>query len=126
MASNDVTAYRVATSPTGRASVQFTHGQTTMTPPSPVIDISVSKCPGVIEPYLHPNCKLTTSFINFNAITIFNRLPPGYNNQDDLAGLGCYAPEAETYYVNVRWSFASCPYGPGQCGFHNQWNEGPY
>jgi hypothetical protein len=54
----------------------------------------VSRCPGVIEPNLHPACRVTTTFANFTSITAFNRGLPGsgLNTQDGLAGLGCLAP----------------------------------
>jgi hypothetical protein len=126
MAPNEVTAYRLVASPTGRASVQFAQGQVAVTPGQAITDFTVSRCPGVIEPSLHPSCKFTGSFVNFNTITVFNRLPQGYTSQEQLAGLGCLAPSTEQYYVNVKWSFQSCPYGPSGCGFSHQWQEGPY
>ena len=129
MNSNDVTAYRIPASPSGRASVTLTQGQTASTPPSPTMDMTVSRCPGVIEPYLHPACRTTSTFINNMSITAFNRALPefGWNTQEDLAPYGCLAPAAtEQHYVNVRWSFSSCPFGVGGCGFSHQWAEGSF
>ena len=118
-----VTSYRFKQSQIGRASVQFTQGQTAYTPGSPRTEITISRCPGVIQPNLHPSCRTESFSPLYNAITGFNRLPPGYNNQQDLASLGCFAPDNEQHFVNVRWTFPQCnnPYG---CGFSLQWLEG--
>lgn len=126
--SGAVTAIPIPQSPTGRASVSFTQGQGTSTPPNPTIELTVSRCPGVIEENLHPACRLKTTFPNFASITAFNRgLPSPFDTQEGLAGLGCLAPSAtEPHYVNVRWTFPSCPYGEENCGFSLQWGEGAY
>lgn len=126
MDSTVVTAFRVIASPSGRASVMLTQGQTTVSPGGVKTDLTVSRCPGVIETNLHPACRYTSFSINYNAITAFNRLPPGFTGQNDLAVYGCYAPDTEPYYVNVRWTYPSCPFGSGQCGFAMQWAEGPF
>ena len=126
--SGAVTAIPIPASPGGRASVSFTQGQGTSTPANTNIELTVSRCPGVIETNLHPACRLTTTFLNFASLTAFNRgLPSPFNTQDGLAGLGCLAPSAtEQHYVNVRWTFPSCPYGEEMCGFSIQWGEGAY
>ena len=124
-----ITSYRVPQSPTGRASVTFTQGQAAASPPSPTIELTVSRCPGVIEANLHQSCRLTTNFANFVSLTAFNRplTESGLHTQADHAALGCLAPAADgQHYVNVRWTFPSCPFGIDQCGFSLQWGEGAY
>jgi hypothetical protein len=124
--SGEVTTFRVAQSPSGRASVSFTQGQTAFTPSPANTDLTVSRCPGVIEDNLHPNCRYSTSALNFASITAFNRAMTefGWTTQDQHPG--CLAPNSEQYYVNVRWTFPNCFLGTEQCGFSLQWGEGPY
>jgi hypothetical protein len=115
-----VTSFRVAQSQTGRASVAYTQGQVPQSPSSSIIDLTVSRCPGVIETNLQPNCSYTTTNQLFASITAFNRADP-------QQGFGCFAPNTEQYYVNVRWTFgAPCAAGVEQCGFSLQWGEGAY
>jgi hypothetical protein len=121
--SGAVTSYRVMQSPTGRASVSFVQGQTTFTPGSTYTEITISRCPGVIEPNLHPSCRLESVQALNNSVTAYNRLPPGYANQQQLGSLGCYAPDTEQHYVNVRWTYPACN-NPEGCGFSHQWLEG--
>jgi hypothetical protein len=124
--SGEITSLRVAQSQIGRASVAYTQGQSASSPPSATIELTVSRCPGVIEANLHPNCRFTTTFANFATITAFNRTVPeyGWTTQDQIPG--CLAPNSEQYYVNIRWTFAVCPIGTEQCGYSLQWGEGTY
>ena len=124
-----VTSFRLQQSRMGRASVTFTQGQAAPSPPNPTIELTVSRCPGVIEDNLHPSCHVQTTFANFVNITGFNRAltEQGLYTQADHAALGCLAPaDSAQYYVNMRWTFASCPLGDDQCGFSLQWGEGSY
>jgi hypothetical protein len=99
--------------------IRFLQGQMPITPPSPYTELAISRCPGVIEPNLHSKCRLTSPFALFNEIAAVDR--PLTDNQD--AASGCLAPSTEQYYVNVRWTFPSCPWGSEQCGFSIQWAE---
>jgi hypothetical protein len=124
--SGQVASFRVAQSQLGRASVAFTQGQTASTPPGVTIDLTVSRCPGVIEETLHPACRQRTTFSNFVTIVAFNRplTEEGLVTQEQLASRGCLAPVSTgQYYINVRWTFPSCPFGQEQCGFSLQWGE---
>ncbi len=94
-----------------------------------VIELSISKCPGVIDDAMSP-CNRTWSSVTTQSQRWFRRpfrVPgePGaiYDAASATARQYCWAPEAEgTYYVNMRWSYAQCPYGVAQCGFNWQWN----
>ena len=126
LGSGVVASFRVAQSRLGRASVAYTQGQTAASPPQPTIDVTVSRCPGVIEENLHPVCRLRTTFFNFVTILAYNRplTERGLTTQEQMASYGCLAPAAvEQHYVNVRWTFASCPIGPEMCGYSLQWGE---
>jgi hypothetical protein len=122
-----VLSLRVAQSQLGRASVAYTQGQTASSPPGVTIDVTVSRCPGVIEDNLHRACRFRTTFHNFVTIVAFNRplTERGLITQEQLADLGCLAPAAvEQHYVNVRWTFPTCPFGREMCGYSLQWGEG--
>jgi hypothetical protein len=98
-------------------SIRFLQGQMPVTPASPYTEMTISRCPGVIEPNLHSQCRLASSFYQFNSIAAVDR--PLSDNQDTAAG--CLAPSSEQYYVNFRWTFATCHWGLGECGFSIQW-----
>lgn len=105
------------TEPASRASLTFTQGQQPATPPGAITEFSVSACPGVIDTTLGA-CYYRGTFVNNNTIDIYRR---------NVGVAGCMATNAAaTYYVNVRWTFDSCPWGAGACGFSLQWATGPW
>lgn len=123
MASGQVMAIKIPQSPSGRPGVTLTQGQGTVAPPQPTMELSVSRCPGVMETNLSPLCYARSTFANYHAITAYNRLPPGKSQAEIFDG--CFAPsDQEQYYVNIRWTFNSCPFGTGVCAFTLQWAEG--
>lgn len=106
--SGAVYAYPVPAPQFGRIST-ITQGQQPATAPNTITEYTVSTCPGVIDKAAGP-CYYWNSFVNQNGMDIYRSTPP------DGA---CYAPLAGTYYLNVRWSYTSCP--SGSCGFSLQW-----
>ena len=112
----------------GSVVVVLTQGQQAATPQPVLTEMSVSKCPGVIDTSVAA-CYMRGTFINNNQSPRLYRGPvqvaPGivWDSQAKLGYRGCYAPQNEKWYVNVRWTFASCPYGVGQCGFSMQWSQ---
>jgi len=125
MDSGTIAYYKVVGAPKPEQSVRvmFTQGQQPNTPPGVVTEISVSKCPGVIDTSI-AECYYRSISINNNAIEMFTAPVPqyGWTSQEALAGRGCYTPVAERdYYVNVKWSYGSCPWGAGNCGSSMQW-----
>jgi hypothetical protein len=126
MNSGEVMAIKIPQSPTGRASVTLAQTPGSATPAAPTMDLTISRCPGVIEENLpQPVCFNRTTFSQFHAVTAYNRALPGKPAQSDYYD-GCLIPSTtEQYYVNVRWTFASCPWGDKKCGFSLQWDEGP-
>jgi hypothetical protein len=124
MNSGEVMAIRIPGSQLGRMSVSLTQGQGTATPPSVKTELSISRCPGVIETNLPPQCYQSTFTTNFYSITAYNRTDSRGNDQS--AYDGCLAATGETFYANIRWTFASCPFGSRACGFSLQWGEGAF
>jgi hypothetical protein len=126
MNSGEVMAILVPASPSGRASVTLAQTPGSATPAQPTMDLSVSRCPGVIEENLvAPACFNRSTFTQFHSITAYSRALAGRASQSDYYD-GCLAPTAtEPHYINIRWTFASCPWGDRKCGFSLQWDEGP-
>lgn len=117
-ASGQVSSYRI---PTDGAQhyIALTQGQGSQSPTT-VTEMSISKCPGVIQPQAN-GCYFTSPFNNFGKITAYIRATPWISGQSDIGGDGCWAPTSEgTWYVNVKWTYPrGCPFGA--CGFSMQW-----
>lgn len=116
-----------------RASMEFTQGQQPNTPGNAVTEFSVSTCPGTIQTAV-PDCyyKSTQGQVNSNKIVIYTKTKPewGWTNQASMTGFGCLAATSQSggnpYYVNVRWTYPSCPWGENNCGFSMQWAWGAW
>lgn len=112
----------------GSAAIVFTQGQQPASPTGSVItEMTVSKCKGVIDPSA-AQCYSRGTFVNNNQIKIYRGVYNGWNSQELVGDRGCFAPandpntgEALTWYVSVRWTFSSCQFGIGACGFSMQW-----
>lgn len=107
---------------------QLTFGEsTTAATPQPVtLEISINKCPGLIDT-APSSCNLRSTMSSYNSITWFAK---AYSVITDTASANlrgyCWAGDADQYYVNARWSYQSCPFGAQVCGFSVQYNQGPY
>ena len=115
-----------ATSP-GRSSGQVTFGESAggaYTPQPVTIEISISKCPGVIESDTGANfCNLRSTSGAYNSIVWLSKAVAGIDVR--LNGF-CWAGDSQQYYVNARWTYASCAFGVATCGFAIQHNDGPF
>ena len=113
----------------GRASGQLTFGESAggaYTPQPVTLEISVSKCPGVIDTNLANFCNLRSTNGNYNSIAWLTRSIPGINSSNvGIYGL-CWAGDPQGYYINARWTYSSCAFGATTCGFAIQYNDGPY
>jgi hypothetical protein len=110
-----------------KASVKMTQGQQQMSPGDGISEMSISKCPGVIDTS-NPSCYSSTS--NGNNYTVskdaYTRAVYSFNSQAALTGRGCWAPASEgQWYVNVRWTYANSCFGLA-CGYSMQWMSGAY
>ena len=116
------------TSP-GRSSGQVTFGESAgaaYTPQPVTLEISISKCPGVIDSDYGNFCNLRSTNGTYNSITWLSRASPGFNSGNaNLMGL-CWAGDPQNYYINARWTYSSCAFGVATCGFAIQYNDGPY
>ena len=125
MDSGTIAYYKVVAAPKPEQSVliMFTQGQQPNSPASMLTEFSVSKCPGVIETNV-PQCYYRSIAINSNALPIYTApvAQYGWTSQAAIGDRGCYAPVGEQpYYINVRWTFATCVWGAGNCGTSMQW-----
>jgi hypothetical protein len=99
---------------------ELTFGQGTMTAGDQKIEVSISKCQGVII-NSGDSCYYKSVFNNFNAI--FWAAKPSsmiFDKASAEARQVCWAPESEgTWYVNVRFCYSNCPFN--SCGYSVQW-----
>lgn len=101
------------------------------TSPQPVtIEMSLNKCPGLIEPDNGTSaCNVRTTFGHNNKVQFLTRPYGGFNANTPpetlrLYGM-CWAGDSNSqYYMNVRWTYPSCQWGI--CGYAFQFNPGPY
>ncbi len=101
-------------------------GETTVSPSgSTTIEMTISKCKGVIDPTLVSGaCYLRSTQGNLNSMTWIGKSVAGVTPAvADMMGW-CLALQSDNVqkYVNVRFSYSSCTYAP--CGFAIQWTDG--
>lgn len=121
-----VIGYTTVPAPTlaGRASVRYEQTIGTTTASAMRTEISVSRCPGVIDSSV-PQCYINTDYTIDNRLDVYTKPVFSWNSQATLGNRGCWAPaSAGTWYVNYRWTYSGCQYG--SCGFVLQWFNGPY
>jgi hypothetical protein len=108
----------------GRASGQVVLGETTTSPRSAVVEISINKCRGVIDTTVAA-CYLRTDNPTFATLTWLETPKWGASTDGIAAAYGlCKAYTDQKWYVNMRYTYQTCNYGT--CGFVSQWNYGPY
>ncbi|MGE5096941.1 MAG: hypothetical protein ACM3SO_17530 [Betaproteobacteria bacterium] len=96
--------------------------------PQPVtLEISISRCPAVIDTDYGNFCNLKSTNGNYNAIQwLFKPTGPIVDaasaNQRGL----CWAGDQGPYYVNARWTYTACAFGVETCGFAIEYNPGGY
>lgn len=127
LSSGTIASFPIPAPNTSKVSVKMTQGQQQMSPGDGISEMSISKCPGVIDT-TNPNCYSVTS--NGNNFTVskdaYTRAVYSFNSQAALAGRGCWAPASEgQWYVNVRWTYANSCFGQA-CGYSMQWRTGAY
>lgn len=114
------------------SSGQITFGESAggaYTPQPVTLEISISKCPAVIATDYANYCNLKTTNGSYNSITwLFKPYGPIVDAASASQRGVCWAPGADTdtYYVNARWTYGTCPANAGTCGFAIQYNPGPY
>lgn len=113
------------------ASEQITFGESAggANSPQPVtIDISISRCKGVIHPDTTSFCNVHSTNGAYNSVVYFARPFMTLDDEESVNARGyCWAPAAQgPWFVNMRWTYESCAFGSATCGFMVQRNPGPY
>ncbi len=112
---------------TAKASVQMRQGQQQMSPGDGISEMSISRCPGVID---NTNAHCYSSTGNGNNHTVskdaYTKAVYGFTSQETLDWRGCWTPSSEgQWYLNVRWTYENlCWDNP--CGYSMQWGTGAY
>lgn len=116
--SGAVMAFQTQVPQTWHSSIELTQGQTTVTPPHPTTRFSVSQCPGSMD-NVNPLCVFgPTITVPYNVFDI-------YTKDMGIPNSCVINPALGNWYVNVQWTYSSCPFGGG-CGFSMQWADGPW
>jgi hypothetical protein len=105
------------------SSGQIKLSETSNSPDPAVTEISISKCPGVID--TTPGCYARSPFKNLNDLTWMERPSQGVDNPTTAAAFGiCYAAASQgQWYVNVRYTYNGCSLAGG-CAFNISWSDG--
>jgi hypothetical protein len=112
-----------------RASGQVVLGETTTSPRAAIVEISISKCRGVIDtspPAGNTACYLRTDNPTFTTLSWLEQPKWGASTDSVAAAYSiCKAYTTDgTFYVNMRYTYSVCNYGT--CGFVSQWNYGAW
>lgn len=95
--------------------------------PQPVtLEISISKCPGIIDTNIANFCNLRSTNGNYNSITFLSRAYQTINAGNAAQNGYCWAGDGGQYYINARWTYSTCASGVAICGFAIQYNPGPF
>lgn len=106
--------------------ITFGESPTAVTPQPVTIEISINKCPGLIDSG-PSSCNLRSTQGSYNSITWFAKAYSIITDATSANQRGyCWAGDADQYYVNARWTYQYCPLGAQVCGFAVQYNQGPY
>lgn len=100
--------------------------ETVTTPNQSFLEVTLSKCPGVIDSTAGGGrCYIGSYVTNLNELVYYYNTA-GARNENWIRIQGaCYAPIGDgVWFVNARWTYAFSPYGTGQYVF--QWGNGPY
>ena len=119
--------------PNVQSSGQVTFGESAggaYTPQPVTLEVSINKCPGVIETDYTNRCNIRSTNGNYNSITWLAKAYQGRGGTIDATtasayGL-CWGGDSGAYYINARWSYSSCAFGAQVCGFAIQYNLGGY
>jgi len=116
-------------SPLGRSSGTMKIGETTGTVAGSFLEVTISKCPGVIDTTAG-GCYGGTYTQNYTELSWFHTLGPYTLGAIQSRGY-CYAPRLEpttgalqTWYLNFRWTYNYSAWGFGRYVF--TWGNGPY
>lgn len=120
--------------PSMNSSGQVTFGESAggaYTPQPVTLEVSINKCPGLIETDYTNRCNIRSTNGNYNSITWLakayqSRGGGGIDASTASANGLCWAGGTDQYYINARWSYSSCAFGAQVCGFAIQYNLGGY
>lgn len=107
--------------------ITFGESPTAVTPQPVTLEISINKCPGLIDSG-PGSCNMRSTNSSYNSITWFAKAYSIITDPTSASQRGyCWAGDAGgQYYVNARWTYQFCPLGQQVCGFAVQYNQGPY
>lgn len=129
--SGQVTSITLPATAAGYSTGQIALGESAggaYTPQPVTLNITISKCKGLIDTDQSNRCNIQSTNGNYNSITWFSQ---AYSIIRDANSAGlrgyCWAPASEgPWYFNAKWTYSQCAFGAQTCGFAVQQNYGPY
>jgi hypothetical protein len=109
--------------------VSFGESPTASSPQPVTLEISINRCPGVIDTDTTNRCNIRSTNGNYNSLTWLTKPYLGRGGTIDSTSAnnnGLCWTGTEQRYVNARWSYSSCGFGSAVCGFAVQYNLGGY
>lgn len=107
--------------------ITFSENLGAATPQPVTLEVSISRCPAVIDTDYNNFCNLRSTLGHNNSITwLFRPSGPVVDAATANPRGLCWAGDPGPYYVNARWTFPACPFGVETCGFAIQYNQGGY
>lgn len=114
----------------GRISGQVSLGESAggaYTPQPVTLEISINKCPGVIDTDYANQCNLRSTNGNYNSITWLTQPYQTITGANaNIYGLCWLGDSGGQFYINARWTYQSCAFGHPICGFSIVNYQGPY
>ncbi len=113
------------------SSISFSFGESAGgagTPQPVTLELSINRCPGVIDTDPTNFCNLRSTNGSINVVTVLERPYMGFTDYASVNRQGlCWAPLSEgPWFLNARWAYSACAFGEATCGFAIQYNQGPY
>ncbi len=100
--------------------VVFSESPAVLTPEPVTLEISVHRCPGVIDTDATNPCNVSTWTPHMvSSVTFFMQAVGPYTAY-------CWAGDPDTqYFINARWTYDACGFGASTCGFSIGSQNGP-
>lgn len=115
--------------PQGHASgtIAFSESAGSAFTPQPVtLEVSINKCPGIVDTDTTNACNLRSTNGSINSITFLTQPVQGFDRTTANQRGYCWAADGGQYYINAKWTYPACPSGVDVCGFAIQYNFGPF
>jgi hypothetical protein len=110
----------------GRVSGRVAFAESSSSPQPVTLEISINRCPGIIDTDTRNYCNVNTGNGAYNEIVFLTQPYQAINSSTAGQHGYCWAGDPGQYYVSARWTYSSCSPGVAECGFTIQQSNGPF